>query len=131
MTDVAAAVGARGFRRWYERQLVECFAYLATGVMSLIMMAVALEMLEFRATAAGLVALTAIAAGGGGLCVFAWRRFHFLLSRAEYLAARATCINCRAYAKFTVIRARERADAPAGCTLDVRCRKCGNDWTIG
>ena len=39
--NLSAAIGARGFRRWYERQLVESFAYLTTGVLSLIMMAVA------------------------------------------------------------------------------------------
>jgi len=26
MTGLGAAIGARGFRRWYERQLVESFA---------------------------------------------------------------------------------------------------------
>ena len=86
-----SAIGARGFRRWYERQLAESFAYLTTGVLSLIMMAIAIEMLEFRSSAAGLLALVAIGAAGGALCVFAWRRFHQLLSRAEYLAEKAVC----------------------------------------
>ena len=109
MTAVGAAIGAHGFRRWYERQLVESFAYLTTGVLSLIMMAIAIEMLEFRATAAGLLALVAIAAAGGGLCVFSWRRFHRLLARAEYLAEKATCGNCNAYGRFTWFR---RANSP-------------------
>jgi len=128
--NVDAAIGARGFRRWYERQLVESFAYLTTGVLSLIMMAVAVEMLEFRSTAAGLVALVAIATGGGGMCVFAWRRFHHLLSRAEFLAEQASCGRCGVYGRFAVVSSRELPDAPGGCSLHVRCRGCGNEWTI-
>lgn len=130
MTAPLAAFGAGGFRQWYERQLAEAFAYLGTGILSLIMTALALEMLEFRSTAAGLVALTAIAAAGGGLCVFAWRRFHYMLARAEYLAERATCGKCRVYGKFTVVAAREVPDTPGGGSFDVCCRKCGNEWTI-
>ncbi len=131
MTSISAAIGARGFRRWYERQLVESFAHMITGVLSLIMMAIAMEMLEFRSTAGGLLALVAIAAGGGGLCVFAWRRFHRLLSLAEYLAEQATCSQCRTYGRFAVVSSQEFPDAPAGCSIDVRCRACGNAWTIG
>ena len=129
--NLEAAIGAREFRRWYERQLVESFAYLTTGVLSLIMMAIAIEMFEFRSTAAGLVALVAIAVAGGTLCVFAWRRFHQLLARAEYLAEQANCGNCHVYGKFALASSREMPDAPAGCSLDVRCRACGHEWTIG
>lgn len=127
---LGAVIGARGFRRWYERQLVDGFACLVTGVLSLIMMAIAIEMLEFRATAGGLLALVAIAVGGGGLCVGSWLQFHRLLSRAEYLAEQATCGGCRTYGKFAVISSREFADAPVGCTIDVRCRTCGKEWTM-
>ena len=131
MTSVSAAIGARGFRRWYERQLIEGFAHMITGVLSLIMMGIAMEMLEFRSTAGGLLALVAIAAAGGGLCVVTWRRFHQLLSRAEYLAEQATCGQCRTYGRFMVVSSHELPDAPAGCSIDVRCRACGNAWTIG
>ena len=130
MTGVGAAIGMRGFRRWYERQLVESFAHMITGVLSLIMMAIAIEMLEFRATAGGLLALVGIAAAGGGLCVFSWRRFHRLLARAEYLAEQATCGRCRTYGRFGVVASRELPEAAAGCSIDVRCHQCGNTWTI-
>jgi hypothetical protein len=55
------AIRKRGFRRWHERQLYESHAHLVTGLLSLIMMAIAIEMIEFRASAAGLVALVTIA----------------------------------------------------------------------
>jgi hypothetical protein len=124
------AIRKRGFSRWYERQLYEGHAHLVTGFLSLIMMAIALEMIEFRGSAAGLVALAAIAVAGCGLCVFTWRRFTLLLFRAEHLAERATCARCRVYARFDVVAAKEAPASPAGCALDVRCRKCGHAWTI-
>ena len=130
-TKLGSTIAARGFRRWYERQLIESFAFLVTGVLSLLMMAIAIEMLEFRATAGGLLALVAIAVAGGGLCIGSWLQFHRLLSRAEHLAEQATCGDCRTYGRFVVVSSRESADAPAGCTLDVRCRTCGKEWTMG
>ena len=129
-SGLGTVIAARGFRRWYERQLVEAFAYMITGALSLIMMAVAVEMLEFRATAGGLLALVAISIAGGGLCVVSWGRFHRLLSLAEYLGEQATCTNCHAYARFTVVASREIVDTPAGCAMDVRCRTCGKEWTM-
>ena len=124
------AISKRGFRRWYERQLYQSHALLVTGLLSLIMMAIAIEMIEFRRTAAGLLALVSIAAVGGGLCLYAWRRFTDLLFRAEYLAERATCAACKVYGRFDILSAKEAADSPAGCSLDVRCRACGHAWSI-
>ncbi len=120
----------RGFRRWYERQLVEGHVWLVTGLLALIMMAIALEVGGFRQSAAGFAALLAIGAAGGALCVFAWRRFTALLFRAEHVAGQATCPSCHAYAKFTIERASEAPDSVAQCALDVRCRACGSRWTI-
>ncbi len=124
------AIRRDGFRRWYERQLYEGHAYLVTGFLALIMMAIALEVIAFRDSAVGLVALIAIGAAGGALCVFAWRRFTVLLGRAEYVAERAVCPACRVYAKFTIEHAGDAPDTVCGCTLAVRCRSCGHGWTI-
>jgi len=124
------AIRKRGFRRWYERQLYESHAHRVTGFLSLVMMAIATEMTEFRASAAGLLALVAIATAGCGLCLFAWRQFTRLRARAEYLAEPATCAGCRVYARFDVVAAKEAPGSLTGCTLDVRWRKCGRAWTI-
>lgn len=124
------AIRKRGFRRWYSRQLIESHAHLVTGLLSLIMMAIAVELVEFRHTPSGWLSLLAIAGAGGGLCVFAWRQFSRLLFRAEYLAERANCPACRAYARFDILATRASADAVAECALDVRCRACGEPWTI-
>ena len=58
------SIRRRGFRRWHERQLIESHAYLVTGLLALIMMAIAIEMIDFRQSAQGLLALLLVGAGG-------------------------------------------------------------------
>jgi hypothetical protein len=125
------AVRKRGFRRWYERQLIESHAYLVTGLLSLIMMAIALETIEFRDSFANALVLAAIAAAGGLLAIFAWKQFNKLLFRAEALAGQAVCSACRAYAKFDVVEAHDSSEALTGRALRVRCRKCRHEWSMG
>ncbi|MEP7329585.1 MAG: hypothetical protein ABI777_10265 [Betaproteobacteria bacterium] len=124
------AIRSSGFRRWYERQLIEGHAYLVTGLLAMFMTAIAIEVIDFRQSIGGFLTLLVIGAGGGALTVFAWRQFTFLLARAEYLAAKATCKSCLAYARFTIDRAVDSPEAVGGCAMQVRCRKCGHCWTI-
>ena len=124
------AIRRRGFRRWYERQLIEGHAYLVTGLLALIMMAISIEMIDFQQSAQGLVALLMVGAAGSALTLFAWRQFTFLLARAEYLAGRATCPSCGTYARFSIDRVDDNPQAVAECTLHVQCRKCGHCWSI-
>jgi len=124
------AIRRRGFRRWYERQLYEGCAYLVTGLLALFMMALAIEVIPFRQSVGGMLALLAIGAAGGIICIVSWRRFTLLLFRAEHVAERASCPSCRVYAKFLIEQAHDTPDAVAGCMLQVRCRACGHRWSI-
>jgi hypothetical protein len=54
-----------GFPARYERQLYEGHAYLVTGLLPLIMMAIALEVVQFRDSRLELVVLPGIGAIGG------------------------------------------------------------------
>ena len=121
----------RGFRRWYERQLIESHAWLVTALLALIMMAVALEALEFDSRFANVVALVIVALAGGGLVLFAWQRFVRLMARAESLAGQAVCTECRAYGRFEVLNARDSAEAISGRWIRVRCRSCAHEWQMG
>lgn len=122
------ALRERGFRSWYTRQLVEGHAYLVTGFLSLIMMAIALETIAFRESIANALALAAIAGAGGWLAIFAWFRFKGLLSNAEVLAGQAVCAQCNAYGRFDVVEAHDSEEACTGRALTVRCRKCRHQW---
>jgi formate dehydrogenase maturation protein FdhE len=125
------ALRQRGFRRWYERQLIESHVYLVTGFLSLIMMAVALEVTEFRSSAANFAFLVAVALAGALVCIGSWRKFTEILFRAEAVAEQAVCPMCGTYGRFDVVSARDATDAVTGRIVDVRCRTCAHEWPIG
>jgi len=129
--NIDDAIRLRGFRRWYERQLIEGHVYLVGGVLALFGTLVALEMAEFRGPIGNLLATLATAAASGLASVFAFRRFARLLGMAEYVAGQANCPQCKTYARFRLVQAFDVPTAIEGRALKVRCRVCANEWTIG
>jgi hypothetical protein len=126
-----------GFRRWYERQLVESHAYLVTAFLALILLLAGYESLDhLRGSPTYYVVFVLGAAGAGMLMWVTWRRFSVMLSRAELFAAAATCPGCQSWGKFEVI-ATEAADdddppeAGRPHWIRVRCRGCARDWRLG
>jgi hypothetical protein len=125
------AIRQFGFRRWYERRLIESHAYLVTALLALIAMLVVVETIDLRGSLIAELWLLGIAAAGGLVCVLALRQFTRLMAGAEHFAEQASCPRCRAYAKFRLLRT---ARAPAlleGRSMTVCCRVCGTEWTIG
>ena len=111
-----------GFRKWYERRLLEAHAWLVTAFLCLIVLAVGFEILSFKGN-------LLLALGPAGLVYFAgligWhavRRFLALLREAERFGSQSICRSCRCYAAFNVI-----AESPR---MSVRCRNCGHEWTF-
>ena len=84
-----------GFRRWYERQLIESHAYLALGFVALILMLSGAEVLSDMKSGAGYLTTLLVAAGGGLLLLVSWKRFKVLLARAERFAEAAECPACK------------------------------------
>jgi hypothetical protein len=126
-----------GFRRWYERQLIEGHVYLVTCVLSLIAIAVCLEQIDWRAPAGRTVFLVSVLIAGGVLCVASLRRYHFLLLRAESLGEQSSCAQCRTYGVLKVLRAGEDEDRTEGSPAEadvawirVRCQRCGHEWRM-
>ncbi len=123
-----------GFRRWYERQLIESHAYLALGFVALILLLSGVELLS-DAEAGIRYLIVLVAAAGGMLVVVSWRRFTTLLARAEHFGEAATCPKCKAWGKFNVLaqEASSFDDPPeAGRPhwLSVRCKQCGAVWKL-
>jgi predicted Zn finger-like uncharacterized protein len=90
-----------GFRKWYERELLSSHGYMILAVLSL-------------------VAVVSAAIG-----LWALRRYLFLLLRAEGVASQASCGDCGAYGRFTVV-----AEDRSHNETQVRCSKCEHLWTI-
>ena len=136
-TDISEEIRRRGFRRWYERQLIESHAYLVTAFLSLILLLAGFEAMDaLRGSPAYYVAVVGVAAAAGVGMWVAWRRFTVLLARAELFAESAGCPRCQAWGKFDVLTAETvGADDPpeAGRPhwVRVRCRKCGEQWRLG
>lgn len=125
-----------GFRRWYERQLIESHAYLALAFVALILLLSGIEVLGDVTGTMHYVAMLMAAALGGVLMIVAWRRFVVLLNRAELFAEGATCRSCKAWGKFRVLGQESVTDddppeAGRPHWLRVRCTKCGNEWRLG
>lgn len=119
--EPACSISRLGFKRWYERQLIEGHVWLVTALLCGIAMAAALEVVDFKNAGDTLVTLAFVFVGGL-VCWKGFERYRFLLLRAEEVASHSTCEGCTAYAKFSVVDEHAR--------FRVRCRKCGNEWTI-
>jgi hypothetical protein len=135
--DLVDSIRKRGFRKWYERQLIEGHLYLVTCFLCMILVAACAEQLNFRAP--GAVAMIALVIGGGVLGLFSWQRYKAIMGVAEGYGDHSTCAQCGAYAKFEVLDWGDPPPvAPSGTTsaaaigpwMKVRCRKCGNLWTL-
>lgn len=93
-------IRTEGFRRWYERQLIECHAWLVSWFLGLIVLVSGLEV----AGAGGASRMSGVLLLIGGLVVtlYSWKRYRLLLEIAERLGEQATCPGCNTYGKFKV-----------------------------
>jgi hypothetical protein len=127
MADLAEGIRKTGFRRWYERQLIESHLYFVTAVLSLIVVGAGLEGFTADIQAWGRMLMLMLVAGGGVVSVWAFGRYQFMLARAVRAAERSTCSQCASYGVLEVVRHAGSETAP---WLRVRCRKCGHEWRI-
>ena len=132
----AEGIAKLGFRRWYERQLVEGHMYLVTCILSLMLIAACLEQIDWRGPLGELAFTLAALIGGAALCVGALRRYGFLLGRAECFGAQSSCAACHTYGVLKVIGAGlddEHASilgVADNTWIGVKCKKCGHEWRI-
>lgn len=120
-----------GFRRWFERQLIESHVYLVTCLLCLILVFALIEELGERGglERALIFALTFCA---GALGLISFERYRAMLFRALRLSGRSNCGKCGAYGQFEVLDS-ARADFSERVReywLRVRCRKCGHEWIM-
>jgi hypothetical protein len=119
--EPARSIARLGFKKWYERRLIEAHAWLLTALLCAIYVEAALETLR---PAENPVAWMGTAAGMFVGALIAWhglRRFGAILREAERCASQSTCGTCGTYARFDVVMPQQ---------LMVRCRKCAHQWSI-
>jgi predicted Zn finger-like uncharacterized protein len=122
---LAEGIRRHGFRKWYERELLQSHAHLALTFICVVGVFAALEAaFRYRTLADRLFDVMAVfvcAATG----VWALRRYLFLLTHAEAVAHQADCPQCQAYGRLELLQ----SDA-SGQTVQVRCLHCGHVWRI-
>ena len=123
-TRLADGLARVGFRKWYERELLSSHAHMLLSLLSLFAMLAALEAFTEARPEEKLVDV-ALAFVAGVITLWALRRYLYLLMRAEDLANQARCPQCTDYGRFQLVS----EDRPAR-QLQVRCRKCAQDWTL-
>jgi hypothetical protein len=114
-----------GFRKWYERELMNSHAHMALTFICGVGMLAAFEAAsQFRSWSDQLIdALAILALGAVGL--WALRRYLYLLTHAESVANQANCPQCGVYARFRLVE-----HAPARAGVAVTCRDCAHQWSI-
>jgi protein-S-isoprenylcysteine O-methyltransferase Ste14 len=125
-----------GFRRWYERQLIESHLYLVSCFLCLVVVLACFEGFSLRMPAwesiMRLVAMTA----GGAVCWWTLRRYLAMLDFAVHAAEHSVCGKCGAYSAIELsgpvtYRVAIQDEGEAGPqAVGVRCRMCGNEWVI-
>lgn len=137
--DIAARIRELGFRKWYERQLIDSHLALTTCFLCAITVAACLEELTLSGFGWKRAALFAVVLGAIVLGGYSWRRYMTVLKRAETYGSRSSCPACKAYARFEIVASGHVAEGPyldpqAGPLpypwLRVRCRKCGTAWRM-
>lgn len=137
--DIVARMRQAGFRKWYERQLIDCHLAFVTCLLAGITVAACLEAIDLRAHEGRSAVLLAVVFVSGIVGWRAWRRYIRVLERAERYGSRSICSNCNAYARFEILASGQATEGPYADPavqalpipwLRVRCRRCQNVWRM-
>lgn len=127
---IAQSIQKRGFRKWYERELIRSHSHLVLLLLCAVGAIGALEAFSGGGSERLLMALSLLVSAAVG--AWALRRYLSFLMRAELIANQASCPECQSYGRW-LIEASESNDIrqpDAGARLSVCCRKCSHRWRI-
>ena len=128
----ADGISKLGFRRWYERQLIESHAYLVTGFLCLILIAASFEGFSLREASTQSLGALATMFIAGALGFGALKRYLDVLQRAEHIAEHSVCTSCSTHGRLQVVGAggEQGLNENSWGWMRVQCRKCGHQWLI-
>ena len=122
---LAEGIRRHGFRKWYERQLLQSHGHLVLTFLCLVGAFAALEGLRGTLTWSERVEELGTVALCTATGIWALRRYLSLLQHAELAAHQAVCPQCKTYGRLELVQ----SDA-SGESVTVRCRQCGHGWRI-
>ncbi|MDH5540810.1 MAG: hypothetical protein OEY03_15515 [Rhizobacter sp.] len=123
--DLPDGIRKFGFRKWYQRELMQSHAHLVLLFLCAIGLLATFEVFNRSAPwteqAFDVGALLLLVAVG----VWSLRRYLFLLIHAEQVANQAVCERCKTYGRLNLLK-----ESRTGHQVTVRCKKCENEWPI-
>jgi hypothetical protein len=122
---LAEGIRKHGFRKWYERELLQGHAHMVLCFLCVIGLLAAFEGSSRQHPLGEQLADLATVLLCAGVGLWALRRYFYLLGHAESVANQADCPQCGTYGRMELLQ----ADA-SGDEVQVRCRKCGHGWHI-
>ena len=114
-----------GFRKWYERALLQSHVHLVLLLLSTVAQLAGAEVYSRDLPVGSQLSLLACVVASAAIGAWALRRYFQLLQHAEFVADQAACPQCDAYARWDITA----EDVPHQ-TMQVCCRRCGNRWQI-
>jgi predicted Zn finger-like uncharacterized protein len=122
---LADGIRKHGFRKWYERELLQSHAHMVLTFLCVIGLFAAFEAAsKFRTLQDQVIDFTA-ALLCAAIGLWALRRYLQLLNSAEAVANQADCPSCGTYGRLDVVEADAKGEEVA-----VRCRQCSHHWRI-
>lgn len=137
--EPADSIARLGFRKWYERQLIDSHASFVTCFLAILMVAISMEQLQLLSFNLESLAHLSVVLGCIVLAGFSWRRYHRVLETAEYYAEFSYCPACKAYGLFridnvgrmqTAGERRDGAMTEGRVWMNVTCKKCAAHWRL-
>ena len=137
--DPTSSIRKLGFRKWYERQLIDSHLSLVTCFLSGLTVAACLESVNLFDFGWRALMMLGIVFGACAVGWLSWRRYITVLLRAERYGERSTCPQCRTYARFEILATGiDETPGPAAIAvapldaawLRVKCRRCGTAWRM-
>lgn len=120
---LADGIRKLGFRKWYERELLQSHGHMALTLLCTIGIMGALEASSGSRSQGDRISdmLTMLLCAGAGL--WSLRRYLYLLAHAEAIANQADCPQCGTYARLRLV-------GTDGSRVRVGCRQCSHEWLI-
>lgn len=119
------SIRQRGFRKWYERELIQSHMHLVLLLLCALGLLASVELLGDKRPMPDQLLALACATASAAIGLWALRRYIYLLMHAEEVANQAVCPQCQTYAKWTLTGEDETYRR-----LQVQCRPCGHRWQI-
>ncbi|MBI2307260.1 MAG: hypothetical protein HYU78_08145 [Rhodocyclales bacterium] len=127
--DTVVSLRTLGFRRWYERTLIEAHLWLITCFLAMVL---ALALFETHNETLVQAQRLPLIVGAAFSAIGAWksyRRYFRTLRCAEAVGQAATCPHCGAYGRFDIVTpcTDETADETRAIAC---CNKCRGNWRL-